>query len=104
MTCSDCDGAGCPECTAPKYRSGTVWTEQQRQAHGYHQVKVRLPLDAIELLDRLVDAVDDHEEERGEGEPKASRGVVLDTIIRYMTEVERREPGELAAAIRLRRA
>lgn len=103
MSCADCGGAGCAECTLPRRGSGGP-SEAYYRARGYQALKVRLPLDAIDLLDRLVDAVDDHEEERGEGEPKASRGVVLDTIIRYMTDVEQREPGELAAAIRMRQA
>jgi hypothetical protein len=87
MTCPGCDGAGCPECALPRRGSGAP-SESYYASRGYHQVKVRLPLDAIELLDRLVEAVD------------ASRTIVLDTIIRYMMEIEQREPGELAAAIR----
>lgn len=92
MTCRDCDGAGCPECALPRRGSGA--SEAYYKARGYHALKVRLPLNAIDLLDRLVEAVDDEE---------VSRGLVLDTIIRYMAEIEQREPGELAAAIRLRR-
>lgn len=101
MTCPDCDGAGCPECALPRRGSGAP-TEAYYQSRGYHQLKVRLPLDAIDLLDRLVEAVDDEEERRDEGEPKASRAIVLDAIVRYMTDMERREPGEIAAAVRLR--
>jgi hypothetical protein len=97
MTCPDCFGAGCPECTRPKSRSGTVWTEADYRAHGYHQVKVRLPLDAIDLLDRLVEAIDDEEDRRDEGEDETSRAAVIDALIRCAPEV-----GELAAAIRLR--
>jgi len=33
-----------------KSRSGTKWTEAQYRAAGYHQIKVRLPLDTIEIL------------------------------------------------------
>jgi hypothetical protein len=33
-----------------KSRSGTKWTEAQYQQAGWHQLKLRLPLDAIEAL------------------------------------------------------
>ena len=98
MTCRDCDGAGCPECALPRRGSGAP-SEEYYAARGYHQVKVRLPLDAIDLLDRLVETVDDEEERRDEGEPKASRSAVLDALIRCAHELEN---GEIAAAIRMR--
>jgi hypothetical protein len=102
VTCADCDGAGCAECALPRRGSGTP-SEAYYAARGYQRLQVRLPLDSLDLLDRLVEAVSDEEERRDQGEPEASRAVVLDTVIRYMTEIEQREPGELAAAIRLRR-
>lgn len=101
VTCRDCDGAGCPECRVPQYRSGTPWSEADYRAHGYHQLKVRLPLDAIHLLDCLAETVSEQLEQREGIERTVSRGELLDTIIRYMVEVEQREPGEVAAAVSL---
>lgn len=92
----DADCAGCPECALPRRGSGAP-SEAYYASRGYHQVKVRLPLDAIDLLDRLVEAVDDEEDRRDMGEPKASRAIVLDALLRCAPDA-----GELAAAIRLR--
>lgn len=95
MTCRDCDGAGCAECAAPRRGSGAP-TEAYYASRGYHQVKVRLPLDAIELLDTLVELIDDEQEKQFEGRD-TSRSEVLDALLRCAPEA-----GELAAAIRLR--
>jgi len=96
MTCPDCSGAGCPECALPRRGSGSP-SEAYYRSKGYHQVKVRLPLDAIDLLDRLVEAIDDEEDRRDEGEPETSRAAVIDALIRCAPDAD-----ELAAAIRLR--
>jgi hypothetical protein len=94
--CRDCDGAGCPECALPRRGSGSP-SEAYYRSRGYHRLFVRLPLDAIDLLDRLVEAVGDAREQEERDSGGTSRGEVLDALLRCAPAAD-----ELAAGISLR--
>lgn len=51
-------------------RSGTTWTEADYRARGYGTVKLRLPLDALALLDQYAALAD------------VSRAEIVDALIR----------------------
>lgn len=51
-------------------RSGTTWTEADYLARGYGTVKLRLPLDALALLDQYANEAD------------VSRAEIVDALVR----------------------
>lgn len=53
-----------------KTRSGTAWTEADYRARGYGSVKLRLPLDALELLDQYA------------SDAGVSRAEIVDALVR----------------------
>lgn len=67
-------------------RSGTTWGDREYAAAGYGRITLRLPLDALDMLQAIAD-------DMGE-----SRAVAVDTLIRMEHEhnaiTGRREPRE----------